>query len=591
MPNSPVNLAGAGGTFVRVDNATNYAWSGGGDGSSKPEEFTLLDAADPSSISPIYPDDGVILMSAQTGLYCRLAPIPATGEQGVLCDQPSTATATALTYTGTGLSYGGVPLMAPAPGAPLVLANSTSAPLTPTTDDMAFAPTGPPLPANSPIAIACASGLYDRADNSSSLVYSAPGTGTSAPERFFALHPADLAQTLPVEAGEAAILRSVATGLYCRLEPNPRNATQIGVRCDGLTAAAATQLVYTGGGLRTREAVPLACGGPGEPLLLANTSVRQPGPTSDDLTFQPTGPPLPTNSLLAISTGAGAYVNSDSASALAYSKAGNGTTAPEMFTALKPGDPSSILPIQAGEPAILRSAGTGLFCRLAPSTSGGSGEVGMLCDQPTAATATPMVYTGAGLATSDGVPLVSTGPGAPLLLANTTTVPTSATSTAMDFTRTGPLLPANTPLSIAAPSGAAGTPYVRVDNTTAPAYVGEGSGTSAPEQFIAQDPADPDAIKPISPGSMAILRSQQTGLYCRLAPIGSSTGLLCDQPTAATASSVIYTGSGLASSEGIPLASSGPGAPLLLANSTTAPLGPTSDDLSFGYSGGSSVPG
>jgi hypothetical protein len=377
----------------------------------------------------------------------------------------------------------------------------------------------------------------------------------------------------------------VGTGLYCRLAPNPRNATQIGVLCDGVTAAAATTLLYTGSGLRAHEAVPLACGGPGAPLLLANTTSTPLTGTSDDLAFEPTGPPLPTNSLLAIATGAGAYVNADAASTLAYSMAGNGTTAPEMFTALKPGDLNSILPIQAGEPALLKSASTGLYCRLAPNPSSGSGETGMLCDQPTAATASTIVYTGAGLATSDGVPLVSTGPGAPLLLANTTTVPTSATNSTLGFTPAGPPLPANTPLSIATPPGT-GTSHVRVDNATGAAYDGAGSGTSAPEQFIFQDPANPSAIKPMPPGSLVILKSQQTGLYCRLAPVGSSTGMLCDQPTAATASTVIYTGSGLASSEGVPLVSTGPGAPLLLANTTTAPPGPTSDDLTAGYSGG-----
>jgi hypothetical protein len=55
---------------------------------------------------------------------------------------------------------------------------------------------------------------------------------------------------------------------------------------------------------------------------------------------------------------------------------------------------------------------------------------------------------------------------------------------------------------------------------------------------------------------------------------------VCDQPTAATAQVFTYTGAGLAV-DGVPMVSTGPGAPLVLANSTTQPLSGSSDDLSF----------
>ncbi len=45
-------------------------------------------------------------------------------EQGMVCDQPTLAGATPLTYTGSGLAYQSVPLVSTGPGAPLVLANS-----------------------------------------------------------------------------------------------------------------------------------------------------------------------------------------------------------------------------------------------------------------------------------------------------------------------------------------------------------------------------------------------------------------------------------------------------------------------------------
>jgi hypothetical protein len=61
----------------------------------------------------------------------------------------------------------------------------------------------------------------------------------------------------------------------------------------------------------------------------------------------------------------------------------------------------------------------------------------MLCDQPTAATATPLTYTGTGLSSAEGVPLVASGPGAPLVLANTTTTPPAPDSNSLTFTPTG----------------------------------------------------------------------------------------------------------------------------------------------------------
>jgi hypothetical protein len=51
----------------------------------------------------------------------------------------------------------------------------------------------------------------------------------------------------------------------------------------------------------------------------------------------------------------------------------------------------------------------------------------MLCDQPTAATGTPLTYTGDGLS-YNGIDLVATGPGQPLLLENTTRVPVAGPS-------------------------------------------------------------------------------------------------------------------------------------------------------------------
>ena len=138
-------------------------------------------------------------------------------------------------------------------------------------------------------------------------------------------------------------------------------------------------------------------------------------------------------------------------------------------------------------------------------------------------------------------------------------------------------MPANGPINIVTSNG-----YVRTDNASSPAYVGNGTGGTPPEQYVAYPPSNPTGSA-ILPGQTAILRSNQTGLFCRLAPLPSNStqlGLVCDQPTAATATPLTYTGSGL-SSNGVPLVSSGPGAPMLLANTTTVPATSGASNMTF----------
>lgn len=134
------------------------------------------------------------------------------------------------------------------------------------------------------------------------------------------------------------------------------------------------------------------------------------------------------------------------------------------------------------------------------------------------------------------------------------------------------------PFSLQTPSGA----YVRSDNTSALAYAGSGTGSTDPEQYVAYHPSNTSDGSPVLPGQTAYMQSEQTGMWCRLAPNPANTtqlGMVCDQPTSATATAFTYTGDGLAV-DGIKLVSPGPGQPLLLANTTTAPVtGPTANDL------------
>jgi hypothetical protein len=146
---------------------------------------------------------------------------------------------------------------------------------------------GPPLPVDVPLTITAPSGSYVRSDTNTSLAYVGSGNGSSAPEQYKAYHFPDTGDRSPLEPGQPALLQSVQTGMWCRLAPNPSNATQLGMVCDQPTAATALAFKYTGDGLAV-DGVPLVSPGPGQPLLLANTtSAPVTGPTADNLTLAP----------------------------------------------------------------------------------------------------------------------------------------------------------------------------------------------------------------------------------------------------------------------------------------------------------------
>ena len=130
---------------MRNDNTTNYAYVGPNDGKQQPPEvYYAYHPANPADTSPIDPGETAQLKNAQTGKYCRVAPLPAgyalgrpvgaaasssteasraggarhllqtpssCATMGVICDQDTIAGASILTYTGTGMTYNGVPLV------------------------------------------------------------------------------------------------------------------------------------------------------------------------------------------------------------------------------------------------------------------------------------------------------------------------------------------------------------------------------------------------------------------------------------------------------------------------------------------------
>ena len=128
-PLQPINILDGIGRPLHVDNATSFAYISSTGGTGDPSAmFIAYRPANPYDATPIQPGEALQLQSQQTGKYCRLADLPAglvsppaCNTQGLICDQSSLATATVLTFTGTGLAYTSVPLAAMQPSNTLAL--------------------------------------------------------------------------------------------------------------------------------------------------------------------------------------------------------------------------------------------------------------------------------------------------------------------------------------------------------------------------------------------------------------------------------------------------------------------------------------
>jgi hypothetical protein len=178
---TPLNILDPNGFPVRNDNTSNLAFVGTGTGLSAPEQYTAYNRSDLADPTPIAPGETTLMRNTQTGLYCRLVPVPAgyslkstinafakrrtppgrsqpvagatasakrglrqfatpnCNTQGVVCDQTSPANAVVLTYTGTGLSYQGVPLVVSPVTKTLVLSGDPAC-TTPGGDKLTFPP-------------------------------------------------------------------------------------------------------------------------------------------------------------------------------------------------------------------------------------------------------------------------------------------------------------------------------------------------------------------------------------------------------------------------------------------------------------------
>jgi hypothetical protein len=105
-----------------------------------------------------------------------------------------------------------------------------------------------------------------------------------------------------------------------------------------------------------------------------------------------------------------------------------------------------------------------------------------------------------------------------------------------------PPLPPITPITIQDPRGN----YVRVQNSSDFAWVGNGTGKTPPETFYAYHSNNTGDTTPIMPGQTTILKSDQTGLYCRIqAYNGTDQGMICDVTDPLQASVFTYNYMGL----------------------------------------------
>jgi hypothetical protein len=116
-------------------------------GSTAAEQFTLaLPPGTPGTT--IFPGNASILRSVLTGKYCKLVQWRTDGTQVVVCDQVDPGLATVLTYTGNGLAYKGLPLVALGPGQPLAVGAAALVDALASVDSTYIKP--PPTPASKP---------------------------------------------------------------------------------------------------------------------------------------------------------------------------------------------------------------------------------------------------------------------------------------------------------------------------------------------------------------------------------------------------------------------------------------------------------
>jgi hypothetical protein len=220
-----------------------------------------------------------------------------------------------------------------------------------------------------------------------------------------------------------------------------------------------------------------------------------------------------------------------------YCVAGDGLTSPQYFHPFQPTNLADRNPIQPGSPVIFRSNSTGRFCRV---TQMSLTRQGLLCDQTTFTTATPLIYQATGLAhnTSAGLrPLLADGlswqmyvqssygwsnlclkpapNGGPMAALppspnNAPRMPPPPPQLTLPLG--GPLIP-NTPYNIrdAAFAGS----YCRADSNATYVTCTAGTGGTLAEAFRVFRPSDLSNTSLIQIGETYVMHNMATGQFCR----------------------------------------------------------------------------
>lgn len=125
-----------------------------------------------------------------------------------------------------------------------------------------------------------------RVDDAASLAYAGPGMtviqalNLSPQQLFLPYNANNLLSTEPINPFSSMLLKSMKTGLWCRLVLVPGDATQTGMVCDLADPAAANVFTYTGRSISYESAALVVKGEAGALLLLDNTGSGLFGPGS-----------------------------------------------------------------------------------------------------------------------------------------------------------------------------------------------------------------------------------------------------------------------------------------------------------------------
>jgi hypothetical protein len=232
MPGVPHTISGAG--SCRVDSSTTYmACPPGGTGTALPEQFVPY--RPDGGLTPIQGGEQLLLKSEQTGLYCRVvsdAPTPGL----ILCDQPTPATATPLTYTAAGLTYGGRPLITDAGAGAYFGAPGSGGGITSLKPVASALPT---LTSGSSYNLNLGSGTcYVQGVDTYVVCPSSSTSGKNDSEQFL-VYSVSLSAGATISSGSPTLIRSVRTGLFCRSVTLPTGERHI--KCDVADAAQASR--------------------------------------------------------------------------------------------------------------------------------------------------------------------------------------------------------------------------------------------------------------------------------------------------------------------------------------------------------------